>query len=306
MEHSFDGIINKVITSSSIGSLIIALKECYDFLNSRTDEKRLFIKRFTNEMEQLYLRKMNRASYSFKEGLDLFPSIFIYESSDSLHIYVAKWLKNIYKINVFKIRLSYLISTFENEFTDAKSDIFTRDVVIDILSLLQNKYKLLDILTAKSPFELFIFNNSHIKYNSMCEAYINQNDNVVDSSIIMLFALRRVTEDKYQVLFHEIGHALQLVLTHKLLEVPDSFIKMNEPLKVYLKNGVYETTDVFADTFSAAAMYNTNYANNNVFVEKFPKKLTDKFDEYFKKLISYAYDNLDILKTQTLDITVNI
>lgn len=127
--------------------------------------------------------------------------------------------------------LHKMIEMFDTESLDPKTVGLSKEQVDEVIDYLQSKYRLFDIITYKTELEIFLFNNSHIQFNSICEVFSDAREpETYCKRYILTFASRSEEYDPYQVLLHEIGHALQVALTHQVMIVPESFIKMNKEL----------------------------------------------------------------------------
>ena len=298
-------IINNVIHSKTIEDLNKALKECLLVLESKNVNKRKFI---TLLNQQLHYKGVNfRIDALFGNNVDNIKNVHIHDYKDAPVIYALHRLIGVNKIIEYKDRLRKLSNLFDDEFEVSRTIGLKKQQVYDVLNYLQSKYSVFDVITCKTELEIFLFNNSHRDFNSMYEVFYEDNKRESYCNMyILTFTSRSEEHDPYQVLIHEIGHALQVALTHDTMSIPESFIEMNKVLDVHLENNTIIASDVFADVFSLVTMNKSYLAEHNLMISHFPKKALDFFEYYFDKLIKHALENKDVMKHKKVDIVWDI
>ncbi len=111
--------------------------------------------------------------------------------------------------------------------------------------------------------------------------------------------------DRRYVLLHEVGHALHTAITRDLSRVPESFLPV-----FYVTTGgkdgnaipKEDLAEVFADTFSVAASFETVLAEHNPFCVKWPRSLQLALFSYFSLLVDNAFRNLQTVPLGECDI----
>lgn len=302
MDEVLWNIIENVRRSESAKDLCKSLKDCLFVLESKNANKRIFIK-FLNE----YLMRiggMHRLDAFIGNDVGTVPNVYVHDYNEAPVIYASHRLISTNRIRDYKIILRKLIEMFDTEFLEPRTVALSKEQVFKVLSYLQSRYRIIDIITCKTDLEIFLFNNSHNRFNSFCEIFYDKREpQTYLKRYIFTFASRSEEHDPYQVLIHEIGHALQVALTHQAMIIPDSFIEMNKELDVHLENNTVKSSDVFADVFSVVAMNNSYLADHNDLIRFFPSKVLDLFECYFTKLIEFAFNNKLVLKNKKLDIS---
>lgn len=301
MDEDLWNIIENVRRAESVNDLCKSLKDCLCVLESKNANKRKFIN-YLNEY-LVNIGGVHRIDALFGDNTETVPNVYVHDYKEAPVIYASHLLNSISKIRDYKVRLCKLIDMFENEFFEPKTVGLSKKQINKVLNFLQSKYGIFDIITCKTELEIFLFNNSHKQFNSICEVFSDASQpETYCKQYILTFASRAEEHDPYQVLIHEIGHALQVALTHQVMIIPDSFIEMNKELDVHLENNKVDSTDVFADVFAVVAMNKSYLEDHNDLISFFPSKVLDLFEHYFTELLKYAFDNRDVLKTKKLDI----
>lgn len=301
LDEDLWNIIENVRRAESANDLCKSLKDCLCVLESKNANKRKFIN-YLNEY-LLNIGGVHRLDALLGDNAETVRNVYVHDYKKAPVIYASHLLISISNIRDYKVRLRKLIDMFENEFNEPKTVGLSKKQVNKILNFLQFKYGIFDIITCKTELEIFLFNNSHKQFNSFCEVFSDASQpETYSKQYILTFASRSEKHDPYQVLIHEIGHALQVALSHQVMMIPESFIEMNKELDVHLKNNTVVTSDVFADIFSVVVMNKSYLAEHNDLIRIFPSKVLDLFERYFTELIKYAFDNREELKTKKLDI----
>jgi len=302
LDEDLWNIIENVRRSESAKDLCKSLKNCLSVLESKNANKRIFIK-FLNEYLQS-IGNVHRLDAFLGNNNGTVPNVYVHDYKEAPVIYASYRLTSSNKIKDYKVSLRKMIEMFETEFLEPKTVGLSKDQVVKVLNYLQSRFRILDVITCKTDLEIFLFNNSHNRFDSLCEVYYDESEpETYLKRYIFTFASRSKEHDPYQVLIHEIGHALQIALTHQGMIIPDSFIEMNKELDVHLENNKVDSTDVFADVFAVVAMNKTYLADHNDLIKFFPSKVLDLFERYFSQLLEYAFEKREELKTKKLDIS---
>lgn len=111
----------------------------------------------------------------FHKSYEQLDNVYVHDFKDASVIYASHMLIKINKINDYKLRLQNLINFFDNELTEPITTGLTKAEVLSTFKLMQTKYKVFDIITCKNDLEVFLFNNSHKNYNSLCEVFYEPN-----------------------------------------------------------------------------------------------------------------------------------
>ncbi|WP_088226121.1 hypothetical protein [Desulfosporosinus sp. FKB] len=301
MDESLRNIIEQVVRAEIAKDLSELLKECLCVLESKNANKREFISVLNERLTNI--GGVHRLDTLLSSNTHILQNVYVHDYKVAPVIYVSHRLISSNKIRDYKVTLHKLIDMFDNEFNEPKTVGLKKDQVNNVLHFLQSEYRIFDIITCKTDLEIFLFNNSHKQFNSFCEVFYDEKEpETYHKRFIFTFASRSEEHDPYQVLIHEIGHALQVALTHQGMMTPDSFIEMNKELDVYLENNTVVSAEVFADIFSVVVMNNSYFAVHNDLIRIFPPEVLDLFKCYFKMLFEYALENKEVLKTKKLDI----
>lgn len=301
MDKDLWNTIENVRQSKSVKDLSKALKECLRVLESKNVNKGQFINSLNDYLANI--GGIHRLDALFNDKTEVLRNVYIHDYKDAPVIYASHRLISTNKIRDYKGELLKLIEMFDTEFLEPKTVGLSKDQVYEVLNYLQTKYRIFDIITSKTDLEIFLFNNSHNRFNSFCEVLYDVTEpETYHNRYISIFASRSEEHDPYQVLIHEIGHALQVTLTHQAMIIPDSFIEMNKELDVNLENNTVTSIDVFADVFSVVAMNKSYLSEHNDLIKLFPSRVLDLFERYFTELIEFAFENREELKTKKLDI----
>ena len=301
LDEDLWNIIENVRRAESANDLCKSLKDCLGVLESKNTNKRKFVKYLNEYLANIGGR--HRLDALFGDNTETVSNVYVHDYKKAPVIYASHRLISTNKISDCKVRLHKMIEMFELEFLEPKTAGLSREQVYEVIDYLQSRYRLFDIITCKTELEIFLFNNSHIQFNSICEVFSDPREpETYCKRYILTFASRSEEHDPYQVLLHEIGHALQVALTHQVMIVPESFIKMNKVLNVHLENNKVASTDVFADIFAVVAMNKSYLSDHNDMIRFFPSKVLDLFERYFTELIDCAFGNREELKTKKLDI----
>ena len=168
------------------------------------------------------------------------------------------------------------------EFIAPITEAITETEILAVLELVQNKFKLLDLISPGRPLRIHRLDNSHIEFNSECGSTVDEDG---AESQIYLYSPREVELcDRVFIFAHELGHALHLALTKDIDKVPPEFDEFNKLLGVTVPE--YGKAEVFADTFALALFYNTKLDKH--VPPKFNKDFLPLFDEFFSIMIKGA------------------
>ncbi|HEY5563311.1 MAG TPA: hypothetical protein VIK72_16455 [Clostridiaceae bacterium] len=301
MNIDLENIIENITQAKTEKEMSKALKDCLSLLEGKNPDKRILISALKERLINISWVNRMDAQFSNKEGN--LRNVHIHDYMNSPVDYTSNRLIRINKIKDYKIRLRQIIDFFDNELEPARTMGLKKEQVYKAFLFLQARFRIFDIITCKSELEIYMFNNSHKSYNSFCEVLCDVNKpETYHNMNILSFASRAEEHNPYQVLIHEIGHALHTVLTHQASVIPESFIEMNKILEVKLENNTIETADVFADIFSVVVMNNSYLAEYNSLIEFFSSKVLELFEYYFDLLIKHALEDLEKLKEEKVDI----
>lgn len=301
MDEDLWNIIENVRHAESAKDLCKSLKDCLCVLDSKNANKRIFINSLNEYLANI--GGVHRINASFGNDTETVRKVYVHDYKKAPVIYASHRLISSNKIRDCKVRLLKLIEMFDDEFLEPKTVGLSKKQVNKVINFLQSKYGIFDIITCKTELEIFLFNNSHKQFNSFCEVFSDASQpETYCKQYILTFASRSEEHNPYQVLIHEIGHALQVALSHQVMMIPESFIEMNKELDVHLENNTVVATDVFADVFSVVVMNKSYLAEHNDLIRFFPSEVLDLFERYFTKLFEYAFNNKEELKIKKFDI----
>ncbi len=108
-----------------------------------------------------------------------------------------------------------------------------------------------------------------------------------------------------QALLHELGHAIQVALTKTPFEVPRSFFPVYEATsgRDIGSTSMKDLSEVFADTFSIAASYETELQAANPLCQVFPRWIQCGLSRYFDVLTGEALKNMETLAQRAWDLS---
>lgn len=119
------------------------------------------------------------------------------------------------------------------------------------MSALEKRYGLISRLSQAGTLEILRIPNSHRTFNSICNATKRMDG--TDSFRYALYLFHVKNEESGHpayILLHEIGHALQVELTHDPAAIPESFCEMSDLfLGMPVEQGPL-ATELFADAFA--------------------------------------------------------
>ncbi len=122
-----------------------------------------------------------------------------------------------------------------------------------ILATVEKKYGLISRLSETETLRILRISNTHLSFNSVCNAIrkINGADRF-RYGIYLFHCKDGDSGHPAYILLHEIGHALQVELTHDPAKIPESFCKMSD---LFLGKPLEQGTlapELFADAFAIA------------------------------------------------------
>ena len=150
-------------------------------------------------------------------------------------------------------RLRQFVDYVQNNFTHPKGELLSPSDLDKILAALEKKYGLIRRLSATETLRILRIPNMHLSFNSVCNAVRPIYGTDCFRYEIYLFHCKdEQSGHPAYILLHEIGHALQVELTHDPRRIPESFCKMSN---AFLGKPLEQSAiapEIFADAFAIA------------------------------------------------------
>ncbi len=207
--------------------------------------------------------------------------INICNTTESPLIFFAETIVNNMLNGRIEKNIEFVRKMYEG-FINPVGEIINNEEIEHCLRLVQDKFKLLDILEGEQPVNIFLFDASHKYFNS---EFIERQNKISKNKnfIFLVYHMRENDPETHPiyVFLHFLGRALNSILTHGNEAIPYSFIELNKKLNVDLsKENENNKMTVISDIFACSSMYNTEFEKHNPFY--FPKEIVEMFEKYFK------------------------
>lgn len=191
-------------------------------------------------------RKRNQRRYRIYSGasanLEFLHSFLLQTTADELQ-----------PTNEGRQRLRQFADYVQSNITLPKGELISPSDMDKILAAIEKKYGLISRLSKTETLRILRISNTHLSFNSVCNA-IRKIDGA-DRFRYEIYLFHCKDEDSGHpayILLHEIGHALQVELTHDPGKIPESFCKMSDLfLGKPLEQGAI-APEIFADAFAIA------------------------------------------------------
>lgn len=150
-------------------------------------------------------------------------------------------------------RLRQFADYVQRNLTLPKGELISHSDMDRVLVAIEKKYGLLSRLSKTETLRILRISNTHLGFNSVCNAI--RSINAPDRFRYEIYLFHCKDEDSGHptyILLHEIGHALQVELTRDPGKIPESFCKMSDLfLGKPLEQGAL-APEIFADAFAIA------------------------------------------------------
>lgn len=121
------------------------------------------------------------------------------------------------------------------------------------LAAIEKRYGLISRLSTMETLQILRIPNTHLKFNSVCNAAKRINGvSGFRYEIYLFHGKDEQSGHPAYILLHEIGHALQIELTHDPAKIPESFCKMSDALLGKPLEQSPLAVEIFADAFAIA------------------------------------------------------
>jgi hypothetical protein len=277
--------INHVTGATSSKKLCRALKQCMNILKSGYSDKVVFLEELKCAMKQ-------KAAFcrlgvpAFAVAGEYLPNVSIYVDNVAYLTYTAFKIGLCSCIKELEVQISDIMDFFENDLSSPNSDVLMISEVIDMLDIVQKKYRLISAVTYDKDLEVYLMNKSHTCYDSFLLTYKNTYTGIWLNKW-MLFALapyRNILEcNKYIVFLHELGHILYNAATVGS-GMPEMFGEIAFLLGMPQIENKIKPEELFADIFSACAIHNTKYSDYNPFKKILSDEYIELLEIYFRML----------------------
>lgn len=150
-------------------------------------------------------------------------------------------------------RLRQFAAYVQSNITLPKGELLSPSDLDKILAAIEKKYGLISRLSVAETLRVLRIPNTHRSFNSVCNAVKPVDGTDCFRYEIYLFHCRdEQSGHPAYILLHEIGHALQVELTHDPSKIPESFCKMSDAfLEKPLEQGTL-APEIFSDAFAIA------------------------------------------------------
>lgn len=280
--------IDKAVNAESPDKFCEALEQCRNALSSVFVNKTAFMERLKEALEVKtgYLKYCENETGVFKR---LMPDVYIYEDMGPYLAYSSFKISLCSNIMELKEQIDEIVDFFENKISEPKTDRLTLDEITDILDLVQRKYGLISTVTYDRELEIYLFNKSHICYDSFLLTYKNIHTGaLLNKWMLFSFApcMNFFVCNKYFVFLHELGHILYNAYKNTAEKTPMLFDEMTMVLGLPFLDDENRRSELFADLFSVSAMNNTRYLEYNPYKNVLSSKVRELLELYFSMLVS--------------------
>lgn len=150
-------------------------------------------------------------------------------------------------------RLRQFAAYVRSHITLPKGELISPSDLDKILAAIEKKYGLISRLSSTETLQILRISNTHLSFNSVCNAVKPiDGTNRFRYEIYLFHCKDENSGHPAYILLHEIGHALQVELTHDPRKIPESFCKMSDLfLGKPLEQGAL-APEIFADAFAIA------------------------------------------------------
>jgi len=149
LDEDLWNIIENVRRAESANDLCKSLKDCLCVLESKNANKREFINVLNDYLANI--GAVHRFDALSGDSTECVRNVYVHDYKNAPVIYASHRLvsSNI-KIKESKLRLRKLIDMFENEFDEPKTVGLSKKQVNKVLSFIQSKHGIFDIITCKT------------------------------------------------------------------------------------------------------------------------------------------------------------
>ena len=200
----------------------------------------------TAQNEEEVPRKRNQRRYRTYSGasanLEFLHSFLLQTTADELQ-----------PASEGRQRLRQFADYVQSNITHPKGELISSSDMDKILAAIEKKYGLISRLSQTETLRILRISNTHLSFNSVCNAV--RKINGADHFRYEIYLFHCKDDDSGHpgyILLHEIGHALQVELTHDPEKIPESFCKMSD---LFLGKPLEQGTlapELFADAFAIA------------------------------------------------------
>ena len=230
----------------------------------------------TREMKSILKREELTALINNKKD------VCIYEKDKSNLIFLAETIVNGMIDGEFFDNMTFVKDLYNNKYIDPVGDIISNEEIKKCFDIVQEKFKLLDILKSEYPIKILKYEYSHKDF--ICYGILrNRNESIVLDIIFILFHMRELEKEcnPIYVFFFLLGQALNSKLIKGSEIIPYTFIELNKKIGVDLTNANEQHKNIiFSDIFACSAMYNTEFEKYNPF-KIFPDEIRKMFEKYY-------------------------
>lgn len=184
----------------------------------------------------------------------------------------------------YKGRLVQFVDYVKDNLTAPVGALISNSALDKSLAAIEKKYKLITWLSQTSTLQIMRVRNSHKMVNSICGAAKRVSGN--GDFRFELYLFHSKDDDSGHpayIMLHEIGHALQVMLTQDPARIPESFCLMSDELLGVPIAQSPIATELFADAFAIAMIRIFGWDEYGTF---------DDLDEDIKIAFTYYMDRL--------------
>jgi hypothetical protein len=295
--------IKHVTGAASSKKLCHALKKCLDIIKSDYSDKTIFLEELKCALKQkAAICRLGIPAVAVAG--ECMPNVSIYDDSSAYLTYTAFKIGLCSSIKELDEQISGILDFFENDLSSPKSDGLRISEVMDMLGIVQKKYRLISAVTYGKDLEVYLMNKSHTCYDSFLLTFKNTYTGTWLNKW-MVFALapcHKITEcNKYIVFLHELGHILYNAATSGGNRMPEMFGEIAFLLGMPQIENKIKPEELFADIFSGCAIHNTKYSDYNPFKKVLSEKYIELLEIYFKMLANRVdWESSRVVNTATL------
>lgn len=190
-----------------------------------------------------------------------------------------------------KERLLRFIEFVRENIVQPRGELISVSDLDKTMNALEKKYRLIRRLSNIGTLQIMRIPNSHKVFDSICNA-VKRADGAEGFryELYLFHNSGQNLEHPVYILLHEIGHALQVEITHDPAKIPQSFCALSDKfLRKPVEQGA-EAKEFFADAFAIAMMQTFGWEAYDPFLNIAPevKKL---FQQYMDWLIEKEFDS---------------
>lgn len=186
-----------------------------------------------------------------------------------------------------KERLAQFVAFVKDNFTPPVGDSISVSDLDKTMAAIEKRYKLISRFSKTNRLRILRIRSSHKAFNSIC----NSIKSVYDSNKIQyeLYLFNKKDPNAGHpayILLHELGHILQIEITHDPAKTPESFCKLSGTIAKIAEEQNISVAEIFADAFAMAMMQTFGWTEYDPF-NMVSEETKDGFKIYMDRLIEH-------------------